>query len=68
MKQARIISPGGCVAALLVARCAGVSPNSTANLPSVTARSSAIAVPERVTEYSLSDGLSHRQTSDGLKG
>ena len=31
MKQARIISAGGCLAALLLAGCAGVSPNSTVN-------------------------------------
>jgi hypothetical protein len=68
MKRPRIISAGGCVAALLLAACAGVRPNSTASLPSVTARSNPIAVPERVTEYSLSDSLLHTQTSDGLKG
>ena len=44
MKQARIISAGGCLAALLLAGCAGVSPNSTAS-PLGRAAQGAIGLP-----------------------
>ncbi len=49
MKQPRIISAGGCLAALLGAGCSGggVSPSSTANLPGVAALPGAITVGAR---------------------
>ena len=45
MKQPRIVSAGGCLAALLVAGCGGMSPNSTASPLGGAAPQSAIGVP-----------------------
>ena len=51
MKQPRIISAGGCVAALLAAGCSNMSPNSTANPLGGVAPQGAIGIPGITPEW-----------------
>ncbi len=53
MKQPRIISVGGCLAALLVAGCSGVSPSSTINPLGGVASQGAIDAPSTTTQTPL---------------
>ena len=53
MKQPRIISAGGCIAALLVAGCGGMSSNSTANPLGGVASQGAIGAPSTTTQTPL---------------
>ena len=50
MKQPRIISAGGCIAALLVAGCGGMSPSSTINPLGGVASKGAIDAPSTTAE------------------
>ena len=57
MKQPRIISVGGCLAALLVAGCGGMGPNSTANPLGGVAPEGATGVPSITAETPLVCGV-----------